>query len=85
MSKNGIVSKVTYGVIMLIIIGAAGAFLAIQDNTHAAEVNKTDIKRVDSSVRDLIIEQKDFQEKTTKSLHAIDKDVTYIRAKLEGD
>lgn len=83
MSKNGIVSKVTYGVIMLIIIGAAGAFLAIQDNTHAAEVNKTDIKRVDSSVRDLIIEQKDFQEKTTDSLTAISKDVSFIKGKLE--
>lgn len=83
MTKNGIISKVIYGVIMLIIVGAIGATAAIQNNSHSVEVNKNEIKRVDTQMQTLIIEQKEFQEKTTDSLHEISKAVVRIETKLE--
>lgn len=82
MSKNGIATRAIGSVIAAIIIAI---IFFVASSGIGVQSNRKEIKRVDMTMQTLIIEQKDFQEKTTKSLHAIDKDVTYIRAKLEGD
>ena len=87
MAKNGAVSKivatVAAGIVLLIVAILLKWGPAIQDNTHAAEVNRIEIKRVDGDMKDAIIEQRAFREDTREKLHAIDKGVLRIEEQLK--
>ena len=88
MPKNGITTKVLGGSV-LIIIGAIVAVMfnwgpSIQDNAHAAEVNKIQIKQVDKKVDRFIIRQEAFMDRTSKSVSEIEKHTAAMRATVKA-
>lgn len=87
-SKNGLSNRVVLIVVGVIVAGAITAVIAfgpsIQDNAHAAEVNKTDIIRVDKKVDVLIMKQEKFITDTTKAVGAIETSVAVIKTQLKA-
>lgn len=85
--KNGLLGKIIGGVATGIVLLILAILLkwgpAIQDNAHATEVNTNEIKRVDSKVDALIMEQKAFIKDTTKVVGEIKTSVAVIEERTK--
>lgn len=88
MAKNGYISKVVAtvaaGVILLIVAILLRWGPAIQDNTHAAEINTIEIKQVDKKVDRLIMKQEQFMDKTTATVSEIEKHTAAMKATVKA-
>ena len=86
-SRNGVITRIVGGVATAIAVATIFFIVAsaksIESNTHAAEMNSTQINQVDKKVDALIMKQEAFITSTTKVVGQIQTSVAVIEVQLK--